>query len=133
MEEIKSPDGKTVALVVRNEYNKEGINFISENHYPLQVGINNYRKNEKIKPHSHINRKITINTAQEVIYIKSGKAKLDLYDGNNSKFQTLTLSTGDLVFFISGGHGFQILENTTIIEVKQGPYNGKNQDKMMIN
>ena len=133
MLEIKSRDGKTVALMVRNEFNREGINFISENHYPLQVGINNYRKNEKIKPHSHINRKITINTAQEVIYIKNGKARLDLYDENNSKFQTLTLSTGDLVFFISGGHGFEILEDTTIIEVKQGPYNGRNQDKMMIN
>ena len=132
MEVIKSHDGKTVVLVVRNEFNKEGTNFISENHYPLQVGINSYRKNEKVKPHSHINRRIATKTAQEVIYIKNGKAKLNLYDGNNSKFQTLILSTGDLVFFVSGGHGFEMIEKTTMIEVKQGPYKGKDKDEVMI-
>ena len=132
MERIESDDGQTIAIIVRKQFNKDGINFISENHYPLQVGINTYKKTEKIKPHSHLNRELTVKTTQEVVYIKKGKAKLDLYDKNSTKFKSLTLSAGDLVFFVSGGHGFEIKEDTTIIEVKQGPYNGKSKDKVMI-
>ena len=129
---IKTKKGHTVAIIVKDGDNRDGINFISENQHPLQVGKNNYRKNEKIKPHRHLNRKITIETTQEMLYIKDGKVKVDLYDANNTKFESLILSTGDLIFFVSGGHGLEILEDTTIIEVKKGPYNGRTQDKKII-
>lgn len=58
MERIKSKDGKTIAIVVRKDFKKEGVNFISDPDFPLQLGISNYKKNEKIKAHFHIENKL---------------------------------------------------------------------------
>ena len=131
MENIESKDGKTIAIIVRNDFKKNGVNFVSEPHFPLQLGINNYGKGDKIKPHIHLDRETTIKALQEIVYIKSGSAIVNLYD-SDKLFKSLKLSTGDLIFFVSGGHGLEMLEDTTIIEVKQGPYFGKNKDKVLI-
>jgi len=113
MERIKSKDGKTIAIVVRKDFKKGGVNFISDPDFPLQLGISNYKKDEEIKAHFHIENEIKINKIQE-------------------KFKSIELTTGDIIFFIDGGHGFNMLEETDIIEVKQGPYFGKDKDKRMI-
>lgn len=132
MEEIRSADDKVVAIVIRKDFKSNGINFVSKIDYPLQVGVNGYQKGSKIKPHIHIDREITVKTLQEIIYIRDGAVKVDLYDQNKRFFQSLKLSAGDVIFFVSGGHGFEILDDTTIVEVKQGPYIGKQQDKVMM-
>jgi hypothetical protein len=35
------------------------------------------------------------------------------------------LSSGDVLLLAFGGHGFQMLEDCEVIEVKQGPYSGE--------
>ena len=132
LEEIKSNNGKIIAIVVEKDFNKDGINFISKEDFPLQLGVNNYRKGSIIKPHFHIEKEITINKIQEVIHIESGRIIVNLYDLNGKKIKSVELSTGDTIFLVDGGHGFEILEDTKIIEVKQGPYLGKDKDKRMI-
>jgi hypothetical protein len=132
-EEIKSSDGKeTIAIIVRKEFNKEGMNFLSKNEYPLQLGVNSYHKGVKINPHFHVNREIVVSTIQEMVYIKNGKATVHLFGCDRELLKSVELLGGDLVFLVSGGHGFDIQEDTTIIEVKQGPYSGKTLDKVMI-
>lgn len=132
MEEIASAKGETIAIVIKKSFNKRGINFVSKDHFPLQLGINSYKKGDKIKPHVHTDREIVIKNLQEVVQIKKGKVAVDLYDSNEQLFKSIRLSTGDLIFFVSGGHGFEMLNDTTIIEVKQGPYLGKDKDKVII-
>lgn len=132
MEEVRSSDGNVVAIVVKNSFRKDGANFVTENSFPLQLGINSYKKGDTVKPHVHENRLITIDELQEVVFIKKGEATVMLYDSQRAFLKSIDLSTGDLVFLASGGHGFKILEDTTIIEVKQGPYLGKSKDKAII-
>ncbi len=132
LEEIRDKDGNVLAIVIRNDFRAQGINFFSRVSDPLQIGINAYVKNDRIKAHRHVNRQITIEASQELVYIKSGEAKLDLYDSGNLHVKSTVLMAGDLAFFVSGGHGLDIIENTTIVEVKQGPYFGKSVDKVMI-
>ena len=67
-----------------------------------------------------------------MVHIKSGRTVVNLYDLNGKKFKSVELSDGDTIFFVDGGHGFEMLEDTKIIEVKQGPYFGKDKDKRMI-
>lgn len=131
-QEILSNDGKTVALILSKSFRKDGVNFLSKDDFPLQLGINSYKKGNKIRPHIHKDREITIRNIQEVVYIKSGAAFVNLYDSDRQFLKSVKLSAGDLVFFVSGGHGLEMLRDTTIIEVKQGPYFGKDQDKVMI-
>ena len=74
--------------------------------------------------HNHIKRNITI--TQEVLYIKSGVVRVDFYTHTNTYLESKILYTGDVILLAAGAHGFEILEEAEIIEVKQGPYQ---QDK----
>ena len=131
-EEIKSDDGKTIAIVVKANFGKNGVNFVSKEDFPLQLGISCYKKGDKIRSHLHIDKELVINKIQEVVHFESGRAIVNLYDLNGVKFKSVELSTGDTVLFVNGGHGFTMLEDTKLVEVKQGPYFGKDKDKMMI-
>ena len=132
LEAIKSNNGTTIAIVVRKSFNREGINFLSEDSFPLQLGVNSYKKDHVIKGHFHKKKEFIVNNIQEVIFFRSGSALVKLYDLDKKFIKSLRLSAGDLVFFVDGGHGFEMDEDTTFIEVKQGPYFGKNNDKALI-
>ena len=81
--------------------------------------------NHVIPPHTHIPLDRTVSLTQEVLYIKSGRVRLDLYNKDISYFESRILSAGDVVLLADGGHGFTMLEQSEIIEVKQGPYAGE--------
>jgi len=132
MEEIKSDDEKVIAIVVKRNFKKDGVNFVSKQDFSLQLGISNYAKGEEIKAHFHIEKEIRINKIQEVVHIESGRTIVNLYDLNSKKFKSVELSDDDTILFVDGGHGFEMLEDTKIIEVKQGPYLGKEKDKEII-
>ena len=132
MEEIRSDDGRIIAIVVKREFERDGVHFISKQDYPLQLGISSYKKGGTIKAHFHIEKEITINKIQEVVHIESGRTMVSLYDLNGKKIKSIELSDDDTILFVDGGHGFEMLEDTKIIEVKQGPYFGKDKDKRMI-
>jgi len=127
-----SDDGKIIAIVAKADFRKNGVNFISKKDFPLQLGISCYKKGDKIKPHFHIDKEVVVNKIQEVVYIESGRTMVNLYDLNGEKLKSVELLTGDTILFIDGGHGFEMLQDTRIIEVKQGPYFGKDKDKRII-
>ena len=82
-------------------------------------------KNYIIKPHIH--KKITrqVNNTNEVLFLKSGKVRIDFYDESKKYIESRILEKGDIILLATGGHGFKMLEKSEIIEVKQGPYNTK--------
>jgi len=63
-----------------------------------------------------------------VLFIKSGKVRIDFFDDRQRYLESRILNTGDVILLAHGGHGFKMLEESEIIEVKQGPYTG-DQDK----
>jgi hypothetical protein len=132
LEEIVSSAGQTIAIVIKKDFNKAGANFVSKNDYPIQLGINSYKMGQTIKNHLHKKRKVVISDIQEVIYFKNGEALVSLFEENKKFVKSLRLSAGDLIFFVSGGHGFEISKDTVLIEVKQGPYFGRDLDKVII-
>ena len=69
---------------------------------------------------------------QEVLFIKKGILRVDFYDEYEDYLESKELCAGDIILLISGGHGFQILEEVEMIEVKQGPYAGENDKKRFI-
>jgi cupin fold WbuC family metalloprotein len=120
------------ALIIRSNYEQTGVNFITSPDNPLQVGIIQHSKGTTIKPHNHNNYAHTIDRTQEVLHVEQGKIEAEFYDMNNHEVAKAILSCGDTIVLISGGHGFKILEETKIIEVKQGPYEGVDKDKTRI-
>lgn len=118
-----------LALIIRKRFEKEGVNFVTPNSYPLQLGASKYKKNGEIKPHFHKSTPKYIKTIHEILYIVYGKLRVDLYDGDRKV--TKILNSGDTILLM-GAHGFKVLKNTKIIEVKQGPYFDKKTDKQLL-
>ena len=116
----------TYAIIIRSNYKKEGISFFTPNNYSQQLGYMNRPKGYTIAPHYHNNIERNITLTQEVLYIKTGKVRVDFYTNDNLYLESKIVNPGDVILLASGAHGFEMLEESEIIEVKQGPYN---QDK----
>lgn len=127
-EEIRH-EGKLIAIIVRSNYTSDGIMFFSPPDFSQQIGYLPHKKGGVIKPHIHkkIERKVTL--TQEVLFIRKGKVLVNLYAEDKKHIASRELSAGDVILLCSGGHGFKILEDIEMIEVKQGPYSGKGNDK----
>lgn len=54
----------------------------------------------------------------------SGRVRVDFYSEEQQYLESAVLEAGDVILLAFGGHGFEMLEETEIIEVKQGPYAG---------
>ena len=118
-------EGAVMALIRRGcEGAEPGVSFLTPNEYPLQVGILNHPAGTQIKPHVHRDIHYEVNTTQEFIYVESGRIEIILYDDTWDEVTRDVLSGGDFVLFVSGGHSLKVLEESRMVEVKQGPYPG---------
>ncbi|MBI4929791.1 MAG: hypothetical protein HY841_03440 [Bacteroidetes bacterium] len=127
IEQIKH-DNQLLAIIIPSKFEKQGIHFFTPNEFSQQLAYMNRPAGYVIEPHIHnpVPREVTY--TQEVLFIKSGKLRIDFFDNDKKYLQSKILKTGDVILLASGGHGFEMLEPTEMIEVKQGPYIGE-EDK----
>ena len=122
-----------LALVICQEKLKRGICFYTENESALQVGKHARSKGEVIKAHRHVPVRVAKDEhLQEVLYVEKGKMKVNFYTDDGDLVDSKILKKGDMVLLISGGHRFEFLEPTSLIEVKQGPYNPASREELHI-
>ena len=126
--EVLEVDGYVLGVILRASFRSEGIEFFTPNDFSQQLGYMNRPKGYVIEPHVHNPVPREVHFTQEVLFIKSGRVRVDFYKEDKSYFESRTLDKGDIVLLASGGHGFEMLESSEIVEVKQGPYAG-NLDK----
>lgn len=117
-----------LALIVTHEFNKPGIHFFTPNELSQQLAYMHHPTGKVIEPHVHnpVNRQVQY--TQEVLFIKKGKLRVDFYNDQQQYLESRILESGDVILLVTGGHGFEVLEEIEMIEVKQGPYVG-DQDK----
>lgn len=118
-----------LAIIIRSGYSKEGIEFFTNDNDSQQLGYMNRPEGYIIPPHRHNIVPREVHLTQEVLFIKSGKVRVDFYDNEQNYIQSAVLEKGDVILLSDGGHGFQMLEKSEMIEVKQGPYCG-DRDKI---
>jgi hypothetical protein len=121
-----------LAIIIRANFKDDGIKFFTPNEFSQQLGYMHHPKGYTIKPHLHNNIPRNINFTKEVLFIKSGKLRIDFYNDDKDYIESYILNSGDVILLASGGHGFEMLEPTELIEVKQGPYL-ENADKNRFN
>ena len=117
---------KNLAFIIRNNFRDEDIKFFTPDDFSQQLGYMNRPKGYTISPHVHNAVSREVQLTQEVLFIKSGKLRVDFYDDQKKYIESRILFAGDVILLAFGGHGFEILESAEIIEVKQGPYTGDN-------
>ena len=124
---------ETLALVVRDEDWEEGLNFVSSKEDYQQVGIWGYNQGKKLAPHIHLVAPREVLRTQEVVFVKEGRIKADIYTEKEEFLKSVELKKGDIMILLNGGHGYEILEeNTRVLEVKNGPYVGADKDRKRI-
>lgn len=119
-------NGKELALIIRHSFHKDGIEFFTPGTYSQQIGYMNRPAGYVIPPHVHNPVVREVQYTKEVLFIKSGKLRVDFYAEDQVYLESTILNVGDVILLAYGGHGFEMLEPTEIIEVKQGPYAGDN-------
>jgi mannose-6-phosphate isomerase-like protein (cupin superfamily) len=113
-----------IAIIIRSNFRSSGIQFFTPDEFSQQLAYMKHPSGYHIPPHVHNKVIRDVQTTQEVLFVKSGKLRVDFYTEDQTYLESSTLNTGDVILLASGGHGFEILEEAEIIEVKQGPYSG---------
>ena len=119
-------EGIELALIIRGSYVGKDIEFFTPENYSQQLGYMNRPSGYIIKPHVHLSASREVQFTKEVLFIKSGKVRVDFYSDKKDYIESKELQQGDIVLLAFGGHGFEVIENCEMIEVKQGPYAGEN-------
>ncbi len=123
-------DGSEIlAIIIRHSYSEEGINFFTPGSFSQQLAYMNHKKGKTIKPHIHNVLMREIRFTQEVLFIKRGKLKVDIFRNNKSYLSSHILESGDVIMLAGGGHGLEVVEDIEMFEVKQGPYS-EDMDKI---
>jgi len=121
------------ARLIPSEAWKEGLSFFSKDEDYIQVGTWCYEKGKKLLAHIHNHAERVITHTQEVLYIKKGSIKASVYDAQGIPIEDVTVTEGDTLVLLCGGHGYEILENgTQVLEIKNGPYLGAEVDRRRI-
>lgn len=116
---------KLLSVIIRRNFEKNGIEFFTPDDFSQQLAYMKRPKDYVIPPHVHNAVHRDVHFTQEVLFIKSGKVRVDFYDDDKNYLESTIIETGDVVLLAYGGHGFEMIEESEIIEVKQGPYSGE--------
>jgi len=117
-------DGFQYAIIVRSDFRKPGIHFFTPDDFSQQLAYMSRPQGHVIQPHFHRVVERQIYLTQEVLLVKRGRLRVDFYNNNKKKVGFSVLESGDVILLSGGGHGFEMLDECEIFEVKQGPYSG---------
>ncbi|MBO6178658.1 MAG: hypothetical protein J6O04_05770 [Selenomonadaceae bacterium] len=125
MKEIKCRD-QLLAIIIPHTYHKPGISFFTPDNFSQQLAYMEHPVEHNIAPHVHNLIKREVYYTQEVLLIRKGKLRVDFYDDDKNYIESCILEVGDVILLVKGGHGFKVLEDLEMFEIKQGPYLGEN-------
>ena len=117
-------DGVQFALIVRSSFREAGIHFFTPGHFSQQLASMRHAAGHVIEPHVHNPVPREVHYTNEVLFIRRGRLRVDFYSSAGTYLESRELGPGDVILLSTGGHGFEVLEEVEMIEVKQGPYGG---------
>lgn len=117
-------NNEVLAIILPAEFRDSGIHFFTPDSFSQQLAYMRHPKGKTILPHLHNQVRREVFYTQEVLLIKQGKLRVDFYNEEKEYLDSRILKAGDVILLIKGGHGFEVLEEVEMIEVKQGPYVG---------
>ena len=120
---FRDSNNNKMALLIKNDYSEKGIHFLTEDSDYQQVAFMGHDKGHVIQPHFHNIVPREIDLTCETIVLKKGLLKVDLFE-DKVVAHSFVMKPGDILTLFSGGHGFNVLKDVEMVEIKQGPYVG---------
>jgi mannose-6-phosphate isomerase-like protein (cupin superfamily) len=118
-------DGELCAIILPASFDKPGIQFFTANELSQQLASMSYSPGKIIPAHTHNPVRREVSYTQEALFIRKGKVRVDFFSRQLEYQRSRVLGPGDVILLIAGGHGFEVLEEVNMVEVKQGPYAGE--------
>lgn len=117
-----------LAVVVRKNIKPKTVEFLTPEHFPFQLGMQHRDAGTVVEAHQHRPFAQLQNiSAQEFLYVIEGRVQVVLFH-NKKAYKTVVLEHGDMIL-LNCGHEITFLEKTKLVELKQGPYRGKEIEK----
>jgi hypothetical protein len=111
---------------------RQGLAFYSQDEEFLQVGSWRYNNGQRLRAHSHNIVPREVNRTNEVVVVLQGAMAARIFDEQREYVETVTVKQGELLILMNGGHDYTILEDDTrILEIKNGPFLGRDVDKTL--
>ena len=123
IEKIESK-GKILVYLIRGKQKVVKTQFITPPTANLQVGHIVYPAGSIIPKHLHKEIHREIDRTEEVLVVKEGSSEFDIYNDEKKLIATRKVKKGDIIIIATGGHGFRVIKNLVLLEIKQGPYTG---------
>jgi hypothetical protein len=117
-------DSQLCAIILPASYDEAGIHFFTSHGLSQQLASMSYSSGKVIPAHTHNPVRREVVYTQEALFIRKGRVRVDFYSQGQEYRTSRVLGAGDVILLISGGHGFEVLEDLNMVEVKQGPYVG---------
>lgn len=113
------------AIIIRNDYSKDGVEFFTPDEFSQQLAFMKHPKGKLIQPHLHNAVARAVHYTKEVLVVRKGTLRVDFYDDDKNFLESRELHSGDIILLAFGGHGFECIEDVEMVEIKQGPYLGE--------
>lgn len=120
---LKDSKNQIMALYISKDYSSNGINFLTDDSAYQQVAYMNHPKGHVIIPHYHNKIERIVDYTCETLVMRKGILEVVLYEDKKEIYR-FNMMSGDVLTLYSGGHGFNVLEDVEMIEIKQGPFMG---------
>lgn len=113
-----------LAIIIPASVRNPGVSFLTSNELSQQLAHMHHPVGHRIAAHFHNPARRSVEYTQEALFIRSGALRVDFYDNEKQYLESRLLRDGDVILLVGGGHGFEVLEELDMVEVKQGPYVG---------
>jgi hypothetical protein len=124
IQRLADRSGRELAVIVKAGFSTPGLHFLTPDDYGQQLGYMSHPAKHVIAAHVHQEVNRVVRNTMEVLLVRSGTVRVDLFDENLGHVATRVLSDGDVILLVAGGHRFEMLTDAEMIEVKQGPFLG---------
>ncbi|MDD3897131.1 MAG: hypothetical protein PHU04_04855 [Candidatus Peribacteraceae bacterium] len=124
-------NGQVLAHIFPNKLHApEGVRFLNDESEQFQVGLMERPAGHLVLAHTHPPCKRHLNGNAEFVLVQRGHVRITFYDEEWNQIAVHELKDGDSTLILRGGHQLEMLEETRMFEVKQGPYMGNDYPKI---
>jgi len=130
--EVVEHGGITYAEVIWSTTRVERTTFFSPAESSFQFGLLAHEAGYREEPHYHKAVPRRIDDLQQMFVVQRGVVDVQLYTDDRELFRVVRLNPGDAIVLVHGIHAIEVIEDFQALSVKQGPFFGDEEDKVVV-
>jgi hypothetical protein len=129
--EVIENNGRRYGEVIWAGTRVEKSKFFSPDQSSFQFGLLAHDAGFEEEAHYHPHLERRIHDLQQMFVVQSGRVAVDFFGDDGKHFREVVLGPGDAILIIDGIHSIRVLEKMQCVSVKQGPFLGPENDKVL--